>query len=131
MRQATLIRYSIGFKQQVIQDIEAGRFDSLEQAREHYGVKGAITIQKWLRRYGRNHLCAKVVRVEKPNEQDQIRQLKRQIKQLKEALGQTQAENLLNQSFLKIACEELGADIEEFKKKADMSLFIEPREDQD
>ena len=55
--------------------------------------------------------------MEKPNEKDKILELKKQIKQLKEALGQTQAENILNQEFLKIACEEMGQDIESFKKK--------------
>ena len=50
-------------------------------------------------------------------------ELKKQIKQLKEALGQTQAENILNQEFLKIACEEMGQDIESFKKKAGTELF--------
>lgn len=127
MRQATVIRYSTSFKQQVIEDIEAGRFASIGQASEHYGIKGAATIKRWLRRYGQNHLCAKVVRVEKPDERDQISQLKKQIKQLKEALGQTQAENVVNQGFLKVACEQLGQDVDEFKKKADMVLFTGPK----
>jgi len=57
MRQATVIRYSISFKQQVIRELEAGRFQNVSQAREHYGINGADTIPKWLARYGRNHLC--------------------------------------------------------------------------
>ena len=59
-----------------------------------------------------------MVRVEKPDEADQIRQLKKQIRQLQEALGKTQLENVMNESFLEIACEQLGVDFEEFKKKA-------------
>jgi len=66
------------------------------------------------------------VRGEKPNEKDQILQLKRQIKQLKEALGQTQAENVINQEFLKIACEQMGKDVESFKKKVGTELFTRP-----
>ena len=68
MRQRTLIRYSLGFKQQVIRQLESGRFDSISEAQEHFGIKGGSTITYWLRKYGRNHLCAKVVRVEKPDE---------------------------------------------------------------
>lgn len=54
--------------------------------------------------------------MEKPDEKDKILELKKQIKQLKEALGQTQAENVINQEFLKIACEQMGQDVESFKK---------------
>ena len=117
MRQRTVIRYSLGFKQQVIRQLESGRFGSISEAQEHFGIKGPSTISYWLRKYGRNHLCAKVIRVEKPDEQNQVRQLKKQIKQLKEALGQTQAENVINHEFLKIACEEMGQDVDAFKKK--------------
>ena len=129
MKQRTVFRYSMSFKQQVIQQFESGRFGSISEAQEHYGIKGSETIQNWLRRYGRNHLCAKVVRVEKPDEKDQIRMLKKQVKQLKEALGQTQAEKILSEEFLNIACEQLGQEVETFKKKADTILFTEPDKD--
>ena len=126
MHQKIVFRYSQSFKQQVISDLESGRFSAISQAQEHYGIAGSATIQNWLIKYGRNHLCAKVVRVEKPNEKDKILELKKQIKQLKEALGQTQAENVINQEFLKIACEQMGQDIESFKKKAGIELFTRP-----
>jgi transposase-like protein len=125
MIQKLVYRYSIAFKQQVIEQFESGRFSSINEAKEHYGIGGDYTIQKWLRKYGRHHLCAKVVRVEKPDEKDQIRALKQQIRQLKEALGQTQAEKILGDEFLKIACEQLGQEVEQFKKKADTLRFTE------
>ena len=128
MRQTTVYRYSMSFKQQVIEQLEAGRFSSINEAKEHFGIRGDYTIQKWLRKYGRNHLCAKVIRVEKPDEKNQIRELKKQIKQLKEVLGQTQAEKVLGQAFLEIACEKLGEDVEEFKKKADIVQFTKPED---
>jgi transposase-like protein len=131
MKQLTVIRYSNSFKQHVIRELEDGRFDSVYQLREHYGIKGATTIPSWLRKYGKNHLCRKVVRVEMPNEQDEIRRLKKEIKQLKQALGQTQAENVLNQAFLEMACDELGQQVDEFKKKADTGLSRLPEEKQD
>jgi len=124
MRQTEVIRYSISFKQQVIRELESGRFDNISEAKEHYGINGAATIQTWLRRYGRNHLCSKVVRIEMPEEKDQVRELKKQIRQLTEALGHTQAENVINQAFLKIACERMGMDVEDFKKKADTMLSV-------
>jgi len=123
MHERIVVRYSLSFKHQVVSELESGRFSSISQAKEHYGIRGAETIRNWLARYGRNHLCAKVVRVEKPDEKSQIQQLKMQIRRLKEALGQTQAENVINQEFLKIACEQMGQDLEAFKKKAGTELF--------
>jgi transposase-like protein len=126
MDQRIIVRYSMSFKQQVVEELESGRFSSILKAKEHYGIAGAGTVRSWLVKYGRNHLCAKVVRVEKPNEKDKILELKKQIRQLKEALGQTQAENVVNQEFLKIACEQMGKDVESFKKKAGTELFTKP-----
>ena len=133
MDRRIIVRYSMSFKQQVVRELESGRFSSISEVKEHYGITGASTIQNWLVKYGRNHLCPKVVRVEKPNEKDQILQLKRQIKpvissprEIHKALGQTQAENVINQEFLKIACEQLGKDVESFKKKAGTRLFTRP-----
>ena len=117
MQERIIRRYSVCFKQQVIRELEQGRFSGIEQARLHYEIGGNDTIQNWLKRYGRNDLQAKVVRVEKPNEADRIRQLKRQVLELERALGQTQAQNVLNESFLRLACEDLGCEVESFKKK--------------
>ena len=126
MNERIVVRYSMSFKHQVVKELEAGRFSSISQANKHYGIAGAGTVRNWLVNYGRNHLCAKVVRVEKPNEKDKILELKKQIKQLKEALGQTQAENVINQEFLKIACEQMGKDVESFKKKVGIEPFTKP-----
>ena len=68
--------------------------------------------------------------MEKPDEKDQIRELKKQIRQLKEALGQTQAEKVIGDEFLKIACEDMGVDLDAFKKKVGGDLFTEPAKDQ-
>jgi transposase-like protein len=126
MNDRVVVRYSVSFKRQVIADLESGRFSTIQEAKAHYGIAGASTIQGWLRRYGRNELCAKVVRVERPDEKDQIRQLKQQIRQLKEALGQTQAEKIIGEEFLKMACEAMGVDVEAFKKKHGGAPFDEP-----
>lgn len=126
MKRQIIRQYSISFKRQVIGDLESGRFDSIEAARQHYGIGGMATVQGWLRKYGKNHLLPKVVIVQKPDEKDQIRQLKRQVAELQRALGQTQAQNVLNAEFLNIACQNLGCDIEAFKKKVGTTRFTKP-----
>ncbi|MGC8552018.1 MAG: hypothetical protein ACP5O7_04035 [Phycisphaerae bacterium] len=85
-------------------------------------------MQKWLRRYGKNHLQAKVVRVEMPDEQDRIRELKKRVAELQRALGRTQAENVMNATFLKLACQELGRDVDTFKKNVNGLRFTVPPE---
>ena len=127
MQASIQMRYSVAFKQQVVAELEAGRFRSICQASEHYGIRGTTTVRRWLAQFGKNHLIPKVVRVEKPNEANQVRELKKQIRQLKQALGETQLHNVLNESFLEIACERLGQDVETFKKKADTKRSIKPK----
>lgn len=117
MPERVVYRYSECFKREVIGALEAGRFGSVYAAQVHFGIQGSGTIGRWLRRYGRRDLQAKVVRVEKPDEADRIGELKKQVAQLQRALGQTQAENLLHAELLKTACQRLGQDVESFKKK--------------
>ncbi len=110
-------RYSEAFKMQVIKELESGKLGSLEEARRVYGIGGSVTIQKWLSKYGRNDLKGKVIRVEKPEEVNQVKLLKEQVKQLKEALADTQVESLVNKSVYELLCENVGVDPDEFKKK--------------
>ena len=118
MRERGVRRYSSCFKRRVIAELESVRFDSVGAARRHYGIAGSGTVRAWLTRYGKNHLQAKVVRVETPDEAEQIRGLKARIQELERALGRTQAEKIIEQQYLKFACRELGRDVEAFKKNA-------------
>jgi len=127
MEQKIVIRYSMSFQRQVVSELENGRFESIAEARAHYGINGCDTVQRWLARYGRQNLCAKVVKVQKPDEKDQIAELRKENRQLQQALGQTQAENILNKAFLKIACERIGQDVDEFKKKHDIGQSMTRR----
>ena len=118
MRERVVYRYSACFKREVVEALERGRFSSVYAAQLHFGIKGTTTISRWLKRLGRNDMQAKVVRVEKPDEADRIKELQKQVARLERALGQTQAQNLLNEEFLKRACQRLGEDMEAFKKKS-------------
>ncbi len=117
MRERVVYRYSDCFKREVMEALASGRCPSVHAAQVHFGIRGSLTIARWLKRVGRNDLKTKVVRVEKPEEADRIKELQKQIAKLERALGQTQAENLLNAEFLRTACRRLGEDVEAFKKK--------------
>jgi len=64
--------------------------------------------------------------VEKPNEKDQIGQLRKEVRRLRELLGQKEAEKALNDAFLEMACEELGTDVDVFKKKESGRVWTRP-----
>ncbi len=55
MQERIILRYSACFKQQVVSDLENGRFASIQAARDHYGIGGTTTIQRWLKGLGKNH----------------------------------------------------------------------------
>ena len=87
MQPSVQMRYSLAFKRQVVAELETGRFRSMQEASQHYGIGGAMTVRRWLERFGKNHLIPKVVRVEKPNQADRIRQLKQELGELKQIIG--------------------------------------------
>src|ERR1044071_6793652 len=110
------IRYSEGFKAQVIQEVESGKL-SCNQARKRYGIKGVNTVQYWMRRMGKLDSLPKLIRVEKPDEKDRIKELERQGRGVKGALADTQVFYMIEKSRLEVVCEEQGLDPEEVKKK--------------
>jgi len=113
--QSRLFRYSEAFKQQVIQEVESGPLN-INQLSKKYGLSGSM-IQYWLKRRGKLDLLPKLVRVEKPDEKDKVKELEKQIRQLKEALADTQVRYLIAETRLEIVCKEQGLDVEEVKKK--------------
>ncbi len=111
-------RYSEAFKLQVVREFEAGEYPSIAAARRKYGITGLGTVDGWLKRYGKAHLMKKVIRVEVPGEVDRLRELEREVKRLKEALGEAHLDLQLGEEYLRIACRRAGVeDVEEFKKK--------------
>lgn len=54
----TTVRYSDCFKRSIVEEIEKNGL-SIEDCRRKYGIGGSSTIQKWLKKYGKNHLLNK------------------------------------------------------------------------
>ena len=122
----TVIRYSEAFKRQVVEELEGGRYRTVLEAQKKYGIRGCSTVQNWVKRYGREHLLPKVVRVERMGEQDRIKTLEKRVHQLEKALADAKLDQVLSQAYLELACEEFGiTDLDAFKKNADARLFSE------
>jgi transposase-like protein len=112
----TEIRYSEAFKMAVVRELEAGEYAFDEMARR-YGIKGKTTVAKWVRKYG-NGTRGKVIRVERPDEIDQMKQLKDRVRRLETALADANVDLALERAYMRIACRRAGIeDVEAFKKK--------------
>lgn len=118
-----LVRYSKAFKMEVVREVENNDF-SFEYVRKKYGIKGSETVQTWVRKYG-NGTKGKVIRVQRPEETDQIKQMERQVRSLEKALAETTVELSVERAYTRLACQRAGIeDVDEFKKKADGTRHI-------
>jgi transposase-like protein len=109
------IRYSKAFKMQCVREVEAGQ-SCASAVQRKYQIKGTATVMRWVRQLGSGRY-GKIIRVEKAQEVNETRQLRSELRRVKEALADTHLELALEQAFLAVACEELDQSLEDFKKK--------------
>ena len=74
------IRYSEAFKVEIVRELETSQAP-FEQIRRKYGIGGCATVQKWVRRYG-NGTRGKIIRVERPEEINELKRLKERVRLL-------------------------------------------------
>ena len=116
MNRCQIIRYSESFKLQVIKEYSESNL-TIKELHEKYGRRGGVTIQTWLRKYKREDLLNKIIRVEKPDEKSKLKALKQENQALKNALAEAHLKQIMSESFLEVMSEELGLTLEEVKKK--------------
>ncbi len=102
---------------QVVEEIASGKFDGISTASKAYGIKGTRTVKLWLSKYGREDLIAKKTTISEVSELNENKQLKKRIRDLEKALADSYMSGLLSESYLEIACENMGIDLPGFKKK--------------
>jgi len=111
------IRYSEAFKREVVGELEREGL-AFGEVRRKYGIKGMGTIQGWVGKYG-NGSRGKVIRVERPEEINELRTLRERVKRLEKLLADTNLDLALERAYTKMACDRAGIkDVEGFKKKA-------------
>jgi transposase-like protein len=110
-----VIRYSKGFKLQLVREVESGKTCAGAVGRK-YAVKGPGTVMRWVRQYGSGRY-GKLMRVEKPDEVNEAARLRIELRRAKEALADVHMELALERAFLAVACEEMNQSLEGFKKK--------------
>jgi transposase len=116
------VRYSEAFKRQVVAELEDGKFSSIGDANRIYWIRGAGTVPQWIRKYGSEGILPKKVKIETLKERDELKEARQRIRQLEAALADAHIDCGLGDSYLKIACERLGIDASDFKKKNAITL---------
>lgn len=112
-----VIRYSEAFKLEVVRELERSG-EPFSELRRKYGIRGRGTVAYWVRKYG-NGTRGKVIRVQKPEEIDQLRKAQERVRLLEVALADANVELVLERAYVRLACERAGiTDLEGFKKKA-------------
>lgn len=102
-------RYSISFKKQIVEELEGGT--PINELKKRYDIRGAETVQKWVKKFGKNHLLNKVVRIETMNEKDRLKKLEQENRALKEALADSIIANKCLEILIKVANEEYKTDL--------------------
>ena len=118
----TATRYSEAFKRQVVEEIARGRHATVTAAQRAYGIKGTMTVPGWVRKYGREDLLPKRVRIETLKERDELKEARKRIRELEAAVADAHIDYCLEKAYVHVACERMGVDPEEFKKKNAMTL---------
>jgi transposase-like protein len=119
----TVLRYSLAFQQKVISEIESGKLTA-SSARRLYDIKGADTISRWLKKFGKVHLLNQVVRIEMKDEKEKIKELERQKKQLESALAQEHLKNICLESLIECVEEHYKIDVKKnFGEKGSKKQF--------
>ena len=109
-QQKIILRYSISFKQKVVNEIEQEGL-SYKEAMRRYGITGAGTIRKWLIKFGKNDLLNKIVRIEMKGEKDRVKELEAEVRKLKIALADATLAKDALETLIEVVDEHYKTDV--------------------
>ena len=100
---------------QAVKEVDSGRLCAYEVSQK-YGIGCSKTVMQWVRQLGSGKY-GKKLRVEKPDEINQMTRLRGELRRAKEALADAHMELALERAYLAEACERINMSPEAFKKK--------------
>lgn len=109
MSRQVIKRYSLAFKHQVVREYEAGA--GFLELRDKYGIGGGSTIRNWVAQYGRKGTRHRMIIMQSPQEQDQVKELKQRISQLEKVVAQLTLDKLMLETTLTVIEEEMGVPV--------------------
>ena len=109
-------RYSEPFKLKILDELTTGKLNK-SQLGKLYGIN-PTTINEWIRKYNRKDLMNTRIKVETKDEITRVKELQKEIEQLKKLLLKKDLDALVLDSYLEVAAEDLGyKSVTELKKK--------------
>lgn len=102
--------YSVALKLSVVQEIESGKSTQSALARK-YGIKGHSTILKWLRKYGNGSYGSQKRATAMSEKKKRELHLENEVKALKRELEEARVRNVVLETLIDVADEELGMDL--------------------
>tara|TARA_Y100001963_G_scaffold150598_1_gene231968 strand:+ start:89 stop:460 length:372 start_codon:yes stop_codon:yes gene_type:complete len=109
-------RYSESFKLKILDELTTGKLNK-NQLGKLYGIN-PTTINEWIRKYERKDLMNTRIKVETKDEITRIKELQKEIEQLKKLLLKKDLDAMVEESYLEVAAEKLGyKSVIELKKK--------------
>lgn len=114
-------RYSEGYKLKVLAELTTGKYNKSELSRI-YGIN-RTTLNGWIDQYDRKDLKNTRITVETNDDIGKLKALQKEVQQLKDLLLKKDLDNLMLDSYLEVAAENLGyKSVDELKK----NLNIKP-----
>ena len=110
-------RYSMGFKLKVMEELREGKWKTVAEAGEAYGVT-PTAIRYWMNRMGFEYLKGRIIYVKTASEVDEIKRLKAELRKAKEMLADEIISHKIDEVTLRLACEELKTTPGILKKNA-------------
>ena len=112
-------RYSEGYKLKVLAELSTGKYNKTELSKI-YGIN-RTTLNSWIDQYGRKDLKNTRVTVETNDEIGRLKALQKEVEQLKSLLLKKDLDNLMLDSYLEVAAENLGyKSVDELKKNLNL-----------
>lgn len=110
-------RYSHAFKLKIMEEIRDGKWKSGSQAAKMYGIQESL-VYRWIDALGFSHLKLKIMEIKTMEEIDELKLLRKQVKDLKLALAEETLSRQIEQATVQVAAGIIGISTEELKKKA-------------
>ena len=114
-------RYSESFKLKILAELSTGKYSKRQLARI-YGLQSS-TINEWIKKYDRTDLMNTRIMIETKDEISRLKALQKEIEQLRKLLIKKDLDQLVNESYLEVAAENMGyKNIEDLKKNLNIKV---------
>lgn len=119
--------YTKEFKEQVVKDIESGRYKSADQVKKLFKIGGSMTVYKWIAKYGKNsnfvdtENISKVLefRIMENSKDKKIQELEKELAELRQSKRKSDIALDFYKRVVDVAKEDFNIDL---KKKYGQKL---------